>query len=561
MRSVLICLAPLVLASLAAPAPVQGGGWHQDARFGFKFQPPKGWTQIPLKVDENWLVAKYLSDKTYVWNDKEIGWSTEHKPELMVIAFVEEAIKKAGEKKDVTTGTEEKEDVIVVTNPYKNYEDFLDRTYSGGGFYVSSREEAVENDVPVTKYEIKVEKLVRDGPKRLVTWIYHAPDVDFAVQTEVLENQYDKLKSTVTSSLRSFKLVPRTQGSLPTDATVDSGVFISIHKMKEGSPEERRSTRMESERRLHEAAITGLLEGWKHRFTKRCLLLYDADPKYVDRVAEHCDKIFEWLDANLGFIGPEEYVRKPIVRICANENEMGSFSRGVRDSSSWSWNTGNEIVTCKPDDGFLGYEMDGVNREIFDLWLRDRNDALQLGLPSWIRHGLSDYISGARLVKADLQFRDYVHELIEFKIAVAQGKNMPVRDLVQMTGSQFFGPMSEDSSSFWNRLAQADMFLRFLLSSEASHNKLTKELLGNYVQNLLAVIAEVEGENIQEKSTAQAAPKTEEEEEEQYKKRHQEWESPEREKQTVQRTFSRTFGGWEDKDWAAVEKAFLKFVD
>jgi hypothetical protein len=164
-------------------------------------------------------------------------------------------------------------------------------------------------------------------------------------------------------------------------------------------------------------------------------------------------------------------------------------------------------------------------------------------------------------VKADLQFRDYVHELIEFKIAVAQGKNVPVRDLVQMTGSQFWGPTSEDSQSFWNRLAQADMFLRFLLSSEAAHGKLTKGLLGNYVQNLLAVIAEVEGENLQEKGVTSTSPKTEEEEEEQYKKRHQEWESPEREKQTVQRVFSRTFGGWEDKDWTAVEKAFLKFVD
>ncbi len=559
MRSANACVAPLVLAFLAAPALSQGGGWHQDQRFGFKFLPPKSWTQIPLKVDEDWLVAKYLSDKTYGWTDKEIGWTSEHKPELMVIAFVAQVIDTPDGDEPIEL--EEGEEIRIISNPYKDYEDFLDRTYAGGGFYIAAREEGIENDVPVTKYEVKVEKLARDGPKRLVTWIYHAPGVDFVVQAEALENHYDKLKSTIASSLRSFKLIPRTEGALPTEARVDMGFYISIRSMNEGTPEERRSKRIESERRLHERAITTLLEGWKHRFTKKCLMVYDADPKYVDRVAEHCDKIFEWLEGNLGFIGPEEYVRKPIVRVCADENEMGSFSRGVRDSSSWSWNSGNEIVTCKPEGGFLDNEMDSVNRSLLDLWLTDRNDQIALGLPSWVRHGLSDYITGARLVKSDLQFRDYVWNLVDFKVAVAQGKNVPVRDLVQMTGSQFWGGSTEAPGEYFNRAAQSDMFVRFLLSPEAARSKLTKGLLATYVQNLLAVIAEVEAEHIPEQTTSHEAPKTEAEEEEQYKKRHAEWESPEREKQTVQRAFTRTFGGWEDKDWAAVEKAFLKFVD
>ena len=127
MRSANACLAPLVLAFLAASAMSQGGGWHQDQRFGFKFLPPKSWTQIPLKVDEDWLVAKYLSDKTYVWTDKEIGWSWEHKPELMVIAFVEQVIDKPDGDKPIEI--EDGEKTPIVTNPYKDYEDFLDRTY------------------------------------------------------------------------------------------------------------------------------------------------------------------------------------------------------------------------------------------------------------------------------------------------------------------------------------------------------------------------------------------------------------------------------------------------
>ena len=171
MRSVLVCLAPLVLASLAATAPVQGGGWHQDPRFGFKFLPPKGWTRIPLKVDENWLVAKYLSDKTYIWNDKEIGWSNEHKPELMVIAFVEEAIKKAKEKQDEPIDGRQGGRPALSRTP-QGLRGLPRSHVPGGGFTFPRGRKASRTDVP-TKYEIKVEKLVRDGPKRLMTWIYH----------------------------------------------------------------------------------------------------------------------------------------------------------------------------------------------------------------------------------------------------------------------------------------------------------------------------------------------------------------------------------------------------
>lgn len=39
MRHALARLAPLAIASLA-PLAAARGGWHQDQRFGFKFQAP-----------------------------------------------------------------------------------------------------------------------------------------------------------------------------------------------------------------------------------------------------------------------------------------------------------------------------------------------------------------------------------------------------------------------------------------------------------------------------------------------------------------------------------------
>ena len=132
-----------LLAPLWTPTVVHGpeptvslqakSSQHEDTRLGFKFKPPKDWTAVPLKVDENWQVAKYLSPREYIYNDPQ-GWTWEHRPQLVAIAFPAAVVEKDVEvdKKDDKT-TE-----IRILNPYKNYEDYLARTYSGGGYYVAA---------------------------------------------------------------------------------------------------------------------------------------------------------------------------------------------------------------------------------------------------------------------------------------------------------------------------------------------------------------------------------------------------------------------------------------
>src|SRR5262245_44634096 len=112
----------VVLAALAPATRAQG--WFQDQRYGFKLMPPKGWKTIPLKAEENWLVAKFLCDERDHYTSKEDGWTWEHQPELMVIAFVAEAIAK-DEKVTEGEGKEgEKVKVVEKLRPYKNYEDY-----------------------------------------------------------------------------------------------------------------------------------------------------------------------------------------------------------------------------------------------------------------------------------------------------------------------------------------------------------------------------------------------------------------------------------------------------
>ncbi len=49
------------LLALCAAAPAQE--LHEDARLGFKIRAPKDFGEIPLKPDEEWIVARWLSDR------------------------------------------------------------------------------------------------------------------------------------------------------------------------------------------------------------------------------------------------------------------------------------------------------------------------------------------------------------------------------------------------------------------------------------------------------------------------------------------------------------------
>lgn len=544
----------LAWCALVALAPRPSAqGWFQDERYGFKFLPPKGWKAIPLKAEENWLVAKFLCDEKDFYTSKEGGWTFDHQAELMVIAFVAEATKQKEKVTELGGKDGEEGKLIEFLNPYKDYEDFLDRTYAGGGFYVSEREEGTANGLSVTKLEVKVEKLATTGPKRILTWIFHAPEVDFAVQAELLEDVYAKRKSTVLGVLKSFKTIPRTMGPLPTEGKTDEGLFISISSMKKGSPEEHKQARLASERQLHARAKKSLPAGWQVKEHKRFLLVYDTDPGFVDKLADSADALLAWADENLGFIGPGEYVRRPILRVCDSREEKDSFQRGVRSSGSWSFSTDSELVSCKDEYGATGWQTDELNRDLLHLWMRDRDEELWFGMPEWIQHGLDEYVAGARGSGRKLTFKDYFTEMQAFREAAQQGKNVPVRELVQMSQADFYG-VNGGSSGTWDRMAQADMLVRFLLSSECARAKQTKTLLFDYLRHVRDAVVELENQDVAEKPAAE--PKTEEEEEEQYKKKHEAWGTSEREKAVLQRAFA----GWNDKDWDAFEKAFLRFA-
>jgi len=543
--ALLALCAPVLVPSHTSAAPAAfpvGDGEHVDTRLGIKFFVPKSWAQIPLTAEERWMVAKYLSDKSYFHTEKGGGWTSEHKPDLQVIAFVSEAMKTKikAEKKETESGVELR---IFIDNPYKDYEDYLKRRYSGGGWFVSDKKESKVGDVAVTQYEIKVEKLSQDGPKRIFTWIYHVPDVDVAVQYEVLESAIDKLKNEISRTHKSFKSIPRKGGPLHEVSTGEDWMFVDQDKL---TPEERKARRQGLETRAHEKVAKTAPEGWKVQKMGRFLVMNHADEKFARTVVAQCEAVWNWLDKTFPFVGTGEYVRSPVIRICANQDEYNSFYKGA----DWFSVNELEITTYQDFGGKTSYNMQGVNREVKDIWFLDRDRDLALAMPGWLSIGIDHFVGHIQVAKngqaefgTDYSVKDGVRERMR------EGKLAPPRELMVKADRDF---------TDWGQREESAFLLGYFVTGPASKDRRTKTVLSEYMRNLKDVALELKKEKNGGGDDAPARPKTEEEEDAWFKEQKQSFKAGEQ--RLLQETFQRTFLGWADDDWKKFQEAYEKTI-
>ncbi len=531
---------------------------HVDTRFGFEFSPPRDWTQIPPQSNEHWMVAKYRADKDYFYTDPDTGWTARHTPETLVVAFIESVIEGSGE-----TVVEEDEGtkISILQKPYLDYEDFLDRTYTGGGFFIDEKESTEVGGVSVTQYSIKVEKLARTGPKRIMTWVYDGDGVDFAVQTEILEKEVDKVGKEVSRMLKSFKLIER-EGELPTSARVNT--FFSIEMLDRGTSEERAETRQRSAETTHAQVIAGLPADWDYEQRDSLLLVYHCDKKSAQRIADHTEALYNWFDDTFEYVGKGEYVRPPVLRVCADSDEQRSFSTG-RGGGFFS--SGIEVVTHKDQGGFIGYAMDNVNSRLLSLWFQDRDRALWWAMPAWLRYGLVEYVQKARAKGRGMEFR--MDDLaLEFVRDLARnGSGTKPQDLMRMGNETFTakGDVGSGSGSrALDRIWESGALVRFLLSKDATRDKRTKGLLERYIISLDEVVEEREAERKAkrelekeegEEDDEEEEPETEEEEAERLSQRRELWK--EREREILDDVWFRALRSLDDSDWERIEKAYF----
>ena len=155
------------------------GGYYSNDRWGFKVRTPKGWKSVALQSNERWIASKHLGRQKLEAKKSEF-YAAGH-PEMWVIGFPH------GVQRGAKISEEDGKTTITIKNPYKDYKDLLKQNprFLGGGYHFTKEEETEIKGIKVTQYEIVVDKMV-SAPYRVVAWVYHFKDADFAIEFKIL---------------------------------------------------------------------------------------------------------------------------------------------------------------------------------------------------------------------------------------------------------------------------------------------------------------------------------------------------------------------------------------
>lgn len=551
-----------LLVSPAASAQGMKGDYHEDARFGFKIKPPKGWKGIPVPSGQSWVIGKYLSEKSYFYTEKG-SYTYEFQPEMVIVAFVSDDLKKAA-RKQASEEAKDKEDKdaeedreraleLALESDFRDFKDYLTKTYSGGGFYFSKEEAGESDGMRTSLYEAKVEKGSSGGPKRIVARVYSLPDVDIAVEIEILDQDYDKLSSIIEGTFNSFKAIPRA-GSMPVMQGLYGGgdSSLAFEDLDQATPEQRGEKRRQQQQAAHERAIAGLAEGWHHTKLDGFLIVSRAEDRFDKKVAEQAGAVMAWLDKTFPYIGQGEYVREPIIRICKDAVEQASFDE---EQGLNLFELGLEVTTNQEYGGTRSFEFGLINARMAVLWFNDRDRRLLRAMPDWLSHGLIHMTIDATAKGSKLEFYRGEWTADVLRQVVSENRLLPPRDLIYMTSDEF---SAETGGQPLERDKQAQALVDYLLLGPGSKSPKTKDLIRSYITNLQAVIAEMAQDLEAEKKEHADAdkPKTEEEEEAALKEERELWKA--RERQLINEVGRRTFSGWDEKDWNDLAKGYSK---
>jgi hypothetical protein len=538
-----------VVALIAAPAPAQE--LLNDAKLGIKLKAPDGYTRVPLKPDEEWIVARWISDRSYYQNDKS-GFSIDHKPELTVVAFPSSKVKEKVEEKKSGTG-EQSRTTLIFKNPYKDYKDYLARTYSDGGYFVEKVDKAEVEGVQVETQEIKVEKGTFGGPRKIVTWIYKCDDADFAVSFELVENAWSKLKGDVLSTMRSFRRISK-------DANASSAPTAPpmTESLKDLSPAQRAARRRELETKSQERFVKNLTEGWTAKKYGRVFVLNHADEKCAQRVAENANAILDYCDSNLGYIGPGEYVRAPIVRICKDYDEYATYHKGGGTGIGAIITTGadgdfdidffdpdRELLTYK-DVNSTQYTSEDINSGVAQHWLREHDERVYMRTPFWLRIGMQRCFDYSKSKGGKVDFFSDSRERVGLSQQAREGKMSKFQDLVKMD--------PETLSKDRKRYDECAAATRYLLTGP----KKAKDLLRAYFDGV-GVIAKRDAEEAKKNlHVDEKKAKSIEEEDARFKEDRQERQN--RAKKNLEEVYNAAFGTWTDAEWKTFQSAYEKSI-
>ncbi len=374
-------------------------------------------------------------------------------------------------------------------------------------------------------------------------------DVDVAVQFEVLQDAYPKLQSEVQRCLKSFKSVKRSGEALVEAST--SGSRFSYLELDKMPPEERTKRRQGMERDSHERATKTAPDGWVVKKMGRFLVINHSDERFAKDIVERAEAVWDWLDGAFPFIGPKEYVRAPIIRICKDDKEYNAF---FKSSDYFSYND-IEITAYNDNGGSTSWQLENVNRQVLDVWFLDKDRDLYWAFPGWLTTGLDKVVASIRVKAGKVDFVTDSSTRDETREMMREGRSSPVKEILTMSGRSFWEK--------WENYYQASSLVMFFVDGTASRSKRTKDLLPEYMRALKAVAEDIRKEKLAKKEAGKDAaskkPQTEEEEAGWFREQRDALKDSDQRLPTE--TFQRTFVGWTIATGPEFQDAFQKSID
>ena len=518
MARVLIC--SLVLGSLAF-AGEPPGAYYKDEAWGFRVRVPRDWQLTAVAADTKWVACKHIGKRKLEW---QVGtdWQIEQ-PEMWVVGFPRD---KKGE----------------AANPYDNYKEYITRNsdfFAFGEHYSFAQEkETTVRGTKVTMYEIKLTKKVMG--RRVVAWVFHYDDFDFAVQFKILEGRYDDYAASFLGCLKSFRRIKRTK-SLEGSAAVGASKIQSRAALAKLPAGERTRAFKDAVETHFKTVTEALPDDWRHKQTKNCLLVTNADSKFVNATVTHVDALVAHLGKFFGETGME--YRPPfILRIFATQDQRRAYGKE---------NEAGKLVRDIAIYSGKGYVKDqsweDLNQAIWARWIEDRHPKLEKTLPEWLKEGIDKYMSKVRSKGKRITFAHGDWDRDEMRLQIKRNAYQPLLHLMSsgiVDRAVVKYLESED-------LERQQRVVVLWLMREGNRGKY-KNVIRDLVVNTALAIEAFE-EDWHRKNPPGAKAKSDE---------PQPTSAPvaSHRDEIMEDAWQRTFGKWKDKDWAKLTTLWVSFA-
>ncbi len=549
----------LALGLALLPAPASAQKIYKNERIGFLFRVPKDFHEVPINLDEKWVVAKFLYKRPLEGKKEWIQLT----PQIQVIVFPKFDPKEFARRR-VKVKRGRKTVIELLENPYRNYKEYLRENYKKGGWHVDAEERVRVGGLPATYKKILVNQRIRGSEATAIVieaWEIEYPDAVYVVQCEVLADYAHKFARPMRAAIKSFKPIPRTEALKNPVSTggrieIEESATIEewLEKTKaEPDPKKRRQMREALLERVKAKAKETLPPGWTTMEKGHFLILYNkkVDKRFANMVAKQANLLWDWLNENLGFIG-EDYPVGGVIRICNSAAEAGAYI-DTSGKSAYSARTREIVIYRDRDYGFAENSW-RLNRAIAHRFIADKNDKLWWSLPPWLDDGFTYYIGNLRMKGNKLISKPDEWDMEVIRDRIRKGNFKPAQKIVT-------AKYGESYNSTEDRV-QALAICHFLMT-KGRRKKKYQSIIPDYLRILDRKIRALEREwrkRLEEEVKRRKKQKKKDGEGGTGDDALDAWLANWKKKRNAiyEDCLKAVFGSWTERDWRLFEKDWLK---